>query len=149
MKISRTLLAAAAAGVVITQIAQSQRYRQRRLALYASDMHQRLLSDIAANPELRRLWAPPGGPLSDEEYLALLHCNRQISFLSAKFRAGLLDKKALRAQARWLMEREIGRTYWKQFGPFREKEAVDRTDRVFNAILADEWAVVANADQAV
>ncbi|MBA6440662.1 DUF6082 family protein [Streptomyces sp. GMR22] len=145
MKTSYVVLAAAAVG--IARLVQSERQNRQRLALHAEEMHQVWISEVASDPELRALWTAPGEPPA-EEYARLLHCNRLISFLSVKYRAGLLDSASLRVQARWVMEREIGRTYWKAFGALREKEAMDRTDRAFNAIMADEHAVLVAVDAA-
>ena len=52
----------------------------------------------------------------------------------------------LRVQARWLMEREIGRIYWRASDAFREQEAKDRVGRAFNRILGDEYMAVSDAD---
>ncbi|MEW2267227.1 DUF6082 family protein [Streptomyces sp. NPDC047853] len=75
-----------------------------------------------------------------------LQANRQVSLLSSEFRAGLLDHRTLQVQAKWLMERELGRAYWREFGAFRESEAKDRVDRAINRVLADEYTAVAPAD---
>ncbi|MER5582328.1 DUF6082 family protein [Streptomyces asoensis] len=138
-KTSSAVLVAAAFGIEVARILQAERYHRRKLALHAAEMHQAWLSDVASDETLRAAWALPGKEASSDDYALLVHCNRQVSLLSAKFRAGLLDRQALRVQARWLMEREIGRTYWRRLGGFREQEAQDRADRVFNHILADEY----------
>ncbi|MFJ2203219.1 DUF6082 family protein [Streptomyces violaceusniger] len=143
MKTSYVVLAAAAVG--IARLVQSERQHRQRLALHAEEMHQELISQAVSNPELRVMWTAPG-ELPDEEYTNLLHCNRLISFLSAKFRAGLLDTASLRVQARWVMARQVGRTYWTMLGSFRDEEAVDRFDRAFNTIMADEHAAMAAVD---
>ncbi|MEE1797520.1 DUF6082 family protein [Streptomyces sp. JV176] len=144
MKTSHSVLVATvvgAAGLVL-----SERQNQRRLALQAAEMHQSWIAGLETNPEMLALWTLPGGELSDGEYRNLLHANRLISFVAAKFRAGLLDRGSLRVQARWLMEREIARTYWQKYGGFREEEAVDRKDRAFNSILDDEYTALADKD---
>lgn len=135
MKTSHSVLIATAVGVV--GLALSERQSQRRLALHAEEMHQAHIAELAANPEMQALW------MHDEEDSNLLHANRLVSFLSVKFRAGLLDRRSLRVQAKWLMERTAARAYWRKFGGFREDEAIDRTDRTFNAILADEYHALA------
>ncbi|MFJ1994260.1 DUF6082 family protein [Streptomyces asiaticus] len=145
MKTSYVVLAAAAVG--IARLVQSERQNRQRLALHAEEMHQVWISEVASDPALRAMWTAPGEP-PVEEYSKLLHCNRLISFLSVKYRAGLLDSASLRVQARWVMEREVGRTYWTTFGAFREEEAMDRTDRTFNAIMADEHAALVAVDAA-
>ncbi|WP_225637455.1 DUF6082 family protein [Streptomyces solaniscabiei] len=144
-KTSCAVLAVAAVGVV--QILQAGRYQRRKLALHATEMHQAWLSEIASNEELRAAWwAPDKDASSSRNYALLVQANRQVCLLSAKFRAGLLDRRTLRVQAKWLMERELGRTYWREFGAFRESEAKDRVDRVFNQILADEYLAFSDAD---
>ncbi|MGP3945141.1 DUF6082 family protein [Streptomyces sp. 6N106] len=143
MKTSCVVLAAAAFG--IAQIVQSERQHRQQLALHAEDIHQELISQAVSNPALRVMWTAPG-ELPDEEYTKILHCNRLISFWSVKFRAGLLDTASLRAQARWVMAREAGRTYWATLGSFREEEAADRVDRAFNAIMATEHAATVAVD---
>ncbi|WP_413812760.1 DUF6082 family protein [Streptomyces sp. OE57] len=135
MKTSYVVLTAAAVG--IARLVQSERQNRQRLALHAEEIHQELISDALSDPELRVMWTAPG-ELPDEEYREILHCNRLISLLSVKFRAGLLDGASLRVQARWVMARQAGRTYWATLGGFREEEAADRVDRAFNAILTDE-----------
>ncbi|MET9861932.1 DUF6082 family protein [Streptomyces smyrnaeus] len=144
MKNSHAVLIAAVA--VAATLVQSERHHRQRLDLHAEQMHQAWIAEVAGNPELRAIWTPPGGALPSEEYANLLHSNRLISFLSAKFRVGLLTKDSLRSQARWLMQREVARSYWRQFGSFREDEARDRTDRAFNAILSDEYVAAADRD---
>ncbi|NEC73910.1 hypothetical protein G3I25_20425 [Streptomyces rochei] len=129
------------------QILQAERYHRRKLALHATEMHQAWLSEIASNEELRAAWwAPDTDASSSGKYALLVQANRQVCLLSAKFRAGLLDRRTLRVQAKWLMERELGRAYWAEFGAFRESEAKDRVDRAFNRVLADEYTAVAPAD---
>ncbi|NEW73736.1 MULTISPECIES: DUF6082 family protein [Streptomyces] len=145
MKTLYVVLAATAVGAA--RLVQSERQNRQRLALHAEEMHQVWLSEVASDPELRAMWTAPGEPPA-EEYARLLHCNRLISFLSVKYRVGLLDTASLRVQARWVMEREVGRAYWTTFGAFREEEAMDRIDRSFNAIMADEHAALVNADTA-
>lgn len=135
MKTSHAILVASAVGAAGIWFAE-RRHRQR-LTMHAAEIHQRLLSDIATHPEQQALWAPGG--MSAEEYARLVHSNRVISFLSAKYRVGLLDKVALRVQARAVMQRPGCRAYWARFGAFREEEAADRVDRSFNAVLDDEY----------
>jgi hypothetical protein len=125
---------------------QAERYYRRKLVLHAADMHQALLSDVASSEELRGVWTPPKEELAPTQYAQLVHCNRQIALLSAKFRVGLLDRRTLRVQARWLMEHDIARNYWQRYGAFRELEAQDRTDRLFNSILDDEFTAAADPD---
>ncbi|MFE3139656.1 DUF6082 family protein [Streptomyces scopuliridis] len=141
MKTSHAVLIATAVGAAGLVLAERQ--NRQRLALHAEVMHQAWIAELARNLELQAVWTPPGGELPDGESTNHIHANRLISFLSVKFRAGLLNKQSLRAQAKWLMEREVARAYWKKFGGFREEEARDRTDRAFNAILADEYAAFA------
>jgi hypothetical protein len=145
LKISHALLINAA--VAAARLVQAEKQHRQLAALHAEQMHQEWISEVASNPELWATWTIPGEP-SAEEGEQLLHCNRLISFLSVKFRAGLLDRSSLRVQARWLMEREIARTYWRKFGGFREEEAMDRTDRVFNGIMARAHAVLTDRDPA-
>ncbi|MFP3991022.1 DUF6082 family protein [Streptomyces sp. E11-3] len=144
MKTSHAVLAAAAVGAA--GLALSERHNRQRLVLHAAQMHQAWIAEVASNPELRAVWTPPGGDLPAEEYTQLLHCNRLISFLAAKYRVGLLDRHALRAQARWLMERDVARKYWAKFGDYRWEEAMGRTDHIFNAIMADEYAAYSDED---
>lgn len=142
---SKTALAAigaAAFGIGVVRIMQAERYYRRNLTLHATEMHQAWLSEVASNEALRAVWTAPGAELPSDEYANLVHCNRQVSLLSAKFRVGLLDRRTLRVQAQWLMNREVGRTYWREFGSFRELEAQDRLDRAFNRILADEYVAL-------
>ncbi|MFF7452190.1 MULTISPECIES: DUF6082 family protein [unclassified Streptomyces] len=145
-KTARAALFTAAVGIGVLQLVQAGRHNRWKLTLQAAEMHQAWLSDLASNEPLREAWSPPGERLSSGDYALLVHCNRQVSLLSVKFRTGLLDRHTLRVQARWLMEREIGRTYWRECGAFREQEAKDRLDRVFNRILADEYVALSDAD---
>ncbi|MEV6404097.1 DUF6082 family protein [Streptomyces bobili] len=145
-KTSRAVLVTAAVGIGVVRILQAERYHRRRLTLHAAQMHQALLSEVASDEALRAAWVTPGEKLSSDDYALLVHCNRQVSLLSAKFRVGLLNRNTLRVQARWLMERKIGRAFWREFGAFREQEAKDRVDRVFNQILGDEYVAFSEAD---
>ncbi|WP_326682029.1 DUF6082 family protein [Streptomyces sp. NBC_01237] len=144
MKTSHSVLVAAVVGTA--GLVLSERQNRRRLALQAAEMHQTWIAELAGNPELRAVWAPPGGELPDEEHKNLLHANRLISLLAAKFRAGLFDRHSMRVQAQWLMEREIARIYWRTLGSLREGEAIDRTDRMFNAILSAEYTAAVGKD---
>ncbi|OIK02562.1 hypothetical protein BIV25_02990 [Streptomyces sp. MUSC 14] len=140
MKTSHAVLVASAVGTAGLWLAE-RRHRQR-LVLHAAELHQGLLADITSDPEHLEIWTTNG--LSGEENVRLVHCNRLVSFLSAKHRVGLLDKAALRVQARALMERAPYRVYWARFGAFREEEAMDRIDHAFNSILDDEYAAAAD-----
>ncbi|WP_405591926.1 DUF6082 family protein [Streptomyces sp. NBC_01092] len=140
MKTSHAVLVASTVGAAGLWLAE-RRHRQR-LPLQAAEMHQRLIADTAADPEHQAIWATDG--LSDEENVQLMHCNRLVSFLSAKHRVGLPDRAALRVQARALMERAPYRAYWARSGTFREEEAMDRIDHTFNSILDDEYTAAAD-----
>lgn len=129
---SATVLVAAAVGAV--GLWRLERQWQRQNALHAAQMHQDMLAEVAANPELHEIWMPPGGDRS--EYVKFLHVNRLISFLSVKYRAGLLNDESMRVQARAVMEREAGRRYWDEYGSFREEEAMDSTDARFNEMMS-------------
>ncbi|MDI3408915.1 DUF6082 family protein [Streptomyces cavernicola] len=146
MKIAHAVLAASGIGVAGAALAE-RRHRQQ-LRLRVATLHQKWISDVAADADLRRIWSPPGGDVTDEEHLQHLCCNRLLSFLSAKFHAGLLDKHGLRMQARWFMEREAARNYWKLFAGQREDEETGRKDRYFNSVMRDEYSLYARQDQA-
>jgi hypothetical protein len=141
-KTSCAVLTATAVGIGVARILQADRYHRRKLTLHAAEMRQTLLSEAASNATLRAAWMPPGEKPSPEDYALLVHGRRQVSLLSATFRTGLLDRHTLRVQARWL-EREIGRTYWREFGAFREAEAKDRRGRAFNRVMADAYVAAA------
>ncbi|MFJ3824949.1 DUF6082 family protein [Streptomyces nodosus] len=146
MQTSHAVLVASAVGVA--HIWFAHRRHQQRLVLDAAKMHQHLLADIATDLGQLTAWTPHD--LSEEEYRALVNYNRLISFLSAKYRVGLLDKAALRVQARALMTHASCRAYWARFGAFREAEAMDdSTDRSFNRIFDDEYTAVADATESV
>ncbi|MFJ2217653.1 DUF6082 family protein [Streptomyces sp. NPDC101062] len=138
MKISHAIVLASAVGAAGLRLLERQ--HRQRLELKAEELHQASIAKLAANPELSAVWTPPDGELPDGAYTNHLYTNSLISFLSVKFRVGLLNEKSLRVQAKWLMEHEAARAYWKCFAGFREEEARDRKDRVFNTILADEYA---------
>ncbi|MFE2034286.1 DUF6082 family protein [Streptomyces scopuliridis] len=138
MKIAHALLSIAAVGAA--QLVLSERRHRQRLALDAESIHSNWISDVAADADQRTIWAA-SGETPAEEYAQLLQCNRLVSFLSVKYRVGLLDRQSLRTNVRWLMDRDIARSYWSRFGSFREEEAVDRVDRAFNAVMADEFAL--------
>ncbi|MFC5956805.1 DUF6082 family protein [Streptomyces pratens] len=140
MRTPQAILVATAVGAAGIWLAE-RRHRQR-IALDAAEIHQRLLADIATDPEQRAAWATDG--LSPEAYAKSVHCNRLISFLSVKFRVGLLDRAALRVQARSIMARGETRAYWARFGAFREEEALDGIDRTFNRILDDAYSAAAD-----
>ncbi|GHG95383.1 DUF6082 family protein [Streptomyces rubradiris] len=125
------LIASAVGAVGIWRLEQ---HSQRRNALHAAQMHQELIAEVAANPEIQEVWMPPGGERS--EYTLLLHVNRLVSFLSVKFRVGLLNEESLGVQAKAAMEREAVRRYWETYGGFREEEAMDSTDARFNEIMS-------------
>jgi hypothetical protein len=138
MKTSNAVLIASAVGAVATGLAE-RRHRQR-LTLDAEVIHQQLLADIATDPQQQAIWATDGLP--PQEYAEAVHCNRQISLLAVKFRTGLLNRHALTVQARWLMQRPAARAYWRRFGSFRKDEAVDRWDRHFVSVLAQEFTAI-------
>jgi hypothetical protein len=145
LKTPHAVLVASATGALAIWFAE-RRHRQR-IALDAADIHQRLLADIAADPQHRAIWAIDA--LSDEEHKYLLCCNRQISFLSIKYRLGLLHKAGLRVQARALMKREPFRAYWQRFATFRDEEAGDRVDRSFNSVFDDEYTAMAESHEPI
>ncbi|GGY13497.1 DUF6082 family protein [Streptomyces xanthochromogenes] len=132
------LAAVAAAGIAL-----SQRQHRQQLDLQAVALHQAWITDAASSPDLANLWAAGSGQATPE-YTNLLRANRVMALLCAKFRVGLLNQHALRVQARWLMERPIGRQYWKMHGAFREEEATDGRTRAFNRIMSDEYIAVSD-----
>ncbi|WP_371792280.1 DUF6082 family protein [Streptomyces sp. NBC_01471] len=137
MKTSHAVLAAA--GVAAAGLVLSERQHRQRLALHAAEIHQVWLTGVVTNPELRAVWTPPGGGLSDEEHLRAIVVNRMISMLSVRYRVGLITKRALRIQAQRLMDNEVGRQYWNQYGSTREAEAADRIGRQVFEVLADAY----------
>lgn len=145
MKIAHALLSIAAIGAA--QLVLSQRQHRQRLALDAESMHQKWISDVDADADQQSMWAA-SGETPAEEYAQLLQCNRLVPFLSVKYRVGLIDRQSLRTNARWLMERDVARSYWSRFGTFRKDEAVDRIDRAFNAVMADEYELHARHEAA-
>lgn len=143
MKTSHSVLVASAVGAAGLWLFHQHSRRQNELQ--AAQIHQAWLAEVAANPELRAVWAPVGEELTDKQHANLLHANRLISFLSAKFRVGLLDRTTLRTVVRRLMQQDAIRTYWVRNGGLREEEARDRADRTFNTILNDEYEYAAVA----
>ncbi|WP_330457461.1 DUF6082 family protein [Streptomyces sp. NBC_00820] len=141
MQINHAVLLVVAAGVA--RLLQVERHHRRETVLRAAGMHQALLADVAANPER---WVLTGEEMSAEEYARHVNVNRQVSLLAAKFRVGLLDRRTLRVQAHSLMRHENVREYWARVAAFREDEALDRIDDVFNAILTDECALFSGRD---
>ncbi|MFC8715271.1 DUF6082 family protein [Streptomyces sp. NPDC057197] len=129
----------AAAEAVRTALAE--RHNRRQLILQATQIHAQYLADVTLHDKLLAQTQPPGTEhLGD--YRKMVHSNRTVAFLSAKFRTGLLTEAALRTQARHLMQGQDARAYWRTFGGFREEEPQDRRDQRFNAIMADEYQAV-------
>ncbi|CAL2073772.1 protein of unknown function [Streptomyces murinus] len=58
-----------------------------------------------------------------EEYMRMLHANKQICVLSYRHRLGRITKDKLDFYADALMEHEIVRKYWARFGGLRADEA--------------------------
>ncbi|MFD3514885.1 DUF6082 family protein [Streptomyces sp. NPDC058657] len=138
MKPAHALFVLAALGAA--QLLLSERQHRQRLALDAAGIHQQWISDTASDSQTLAQWAADGEELGSEEFRQSIHTNRLLAFLSAKYQAGLLDKKALRVQANWVMRRPCVRAYWARYGiTLREEEAVNTKDRSFNAIFNDEY----------
>ncbi|NDZ77001.1 spore associated protein, SapC [Streptomyces sp. SID10853] len=137
MKTSHAVLAATGAAAV--GLVMCERHHRQRLALHAAEIHQTWITELITNAELRAVWTPSGGGVTDEEHLHAIVVNRMISMLSVRYRVGLLTKRALRIQAERLMDAEVGRQYWKRYGSTREAEAPDRIDRQVLDVLADAY----------
>ncbi|MFB7741910.1 DUF6082 family protein [Streptomyces sp. NPDC056132] len=142
MKTADSVLLLAAVGVA--GIVLSRRQHRQQLDLQAVTLHQAWLADAASHPDLSEVWAAGSGQPT-EEHINLLRANRVFAFLCAKFRVGLLNRHAPRLQARWLMERPIGRQYWQKHGAFREEEATDSRTRTFNSVMDDAYTAATDA----
>ncbi|MEU6475322.1 DUF6082 family protein [Streptomyces sp. NPDC047017] len=130
IRTSTAILVVAAIGAV--RIVQAERQARRQLVLHAAELHQAYCRDTAADHLSSGEW---GEGLSPEEAAQHIHANRLISFLSAKYRVGLLKDDDLRVQAHASMKRPSVRSYWEQNGSFRQEGAKDRIDRRFNEIM--------------
>ncbi len=139
MRNTSAALVTAAMGVGIARLAQAHLHRrqQQQNMIATAQMHQEWLEHMAPTPSVRDLWASEG--TTGDEYGELMEANRIITTLWLRFRLGVIDSACLRLQARWVMEREVGRRYWAAFGSFREDEAKGRADRRFNAVMTDEY----------
>ncbi len=135
-----SLLAAAVLVIGAAGLVLSERHQRRHNVIATTDTHQRWLASVATQPDVLALWAPDG--MEPEEYGRLTQANRPFASLFTRYRLGVLTRRTLRVQARWVMEREAGRAYWAAFGAFRESEGDDRIDRRFNTIMADEYVAL-------
>ena len=127
MKLQKAVLAGVVVGAV--GIALAERRHRDRLRIDTAAMHQRLLADIATDPEHQKLWAHDG---DDPGEMALfVRANRQLSLTQTMYRVRVLDDATLRVAAENLMKREGVRLFWDRFGAFRAQEAATRRDRHF------------------
>ncbi|CAM5475480.1 MULTISPECIES: DUF6082 family protein [Streptomyces] len=144
MRASSAILVAAAVGTL--RLLQAERHSKRQLALKAAELHQAYCRDTAADQALSGEWAD--ADVTAEQAAKYIHANRLLSFLSVKYRVGLLNDHTLRVQARSAMARDSIREYWGKFGSFREMEAKDRTDRKFNEIMSGEFHLIESRETA-
>ncbi|MEU8911766.1 DUF6082 family protein [Streptomyces nigrescens] len=138
MKITNAaVLAAAAVGAL--HLVQRERHQQQQNEVAVARVQLDRLTHLTAHPDLAALWAPPG--MDAEEYVKLLDANHQICALSLRHKLGITRGKQLRFVAEKVMEREIGRRYWKRFGSFRAEEATgDKPAEEFTEAMEDAYA---------
>ncbi|MFG2141859.1 DUF6082 family protein [Streptomyces sp. NPDC048650] len=129
---------AALAAVGAVQIVQRERHQRQRNEVTVAHIQLNRLTHLTAHPDLAALWAPPG--VGTEEYVKLLDANHQICALSLRHKLGITRGKQLRFVAEKVMEREIGRRYWKRFGSFRAEEAAgDKPSEEFTEAMHDAY----------
>ncbi|MEU9120576.1 DUF6082 family protein [Streptomyces sp. NPDC048506] len=137
MKITNAaILAVAAVGAL--HLAQRERHQRQQNEVAVARIQVDRLTHLAAHPDLAALWAPPG--MDAEEYVKLLDANHQICALSLRHKLGITRGEQLRFVAEKVMEREVGRRYWKRFGSFRAEEAAgDKPSEEFTEALQDAY----------
>ncbi|MFB7776248.1 DUF6082 family protein [Streptomyces bauhiniae] len=136
IRTSHALLLLAAVG--IAQLAQRERHQRQHAHIALTGLHVDWLGVLVGRPELAEEWAPEGADV--EQWVRHVHLNRQLCGLALRHRLGLVRSAGLRFVADSIMEREVGRSYWKTYGNFRQKEATgDPAAMTFNAIIQDAY----------
>ncbi|MEU6813993.1 DUF6082 family protein [Streptomyces sp. NPDC046860] len=126
------------AAVGVTRLVQSERHQHQRNHIALTALHTDWLGVLVDNPELAEAWAPEGADI--EQWKRHLHLNRQLCGLALRHRLGAIGGAGLRFVADSVMEREVGRSYWKTYGTFRQKEAAgDPAAMAFHTALQDAY----------
>ncbi|MGW4289593.1 DUF6082 family protein [Streptomyces sp. NPDC004673] len=126
------------AAVGVARFMQSERHQRKRNHIALTALHTDWLGVLVDDPELAEVWAPEGADI--ESWKRHLHLNRQLCGLALRHRLGVVRGAGLRFVADSIMEREVGRSYWKTYGTFRLKEAVgDPAAMAFNAVMQDAY----------
>ncbi|MER6481013.1 DUF6082 family protein [Streptomyces filamentosus] len=115
------------------EAALSRLQHQQRLQLGIAALHQRLLADIATDPQHQEIWAK--NDRSPEQMAEYVRVNRQISLTQTFYELGLCDLDELGVRARALMERPAVRRFWTVTRAFRSQESQSPESREFMEVL--------------
>lgn len=139
MKISTAvLLAGVSAAVGVAQLVQTDRQHKQRNDLALSLVQIDWLSRASTDGKEAAHWSPDG--MDAEQYQALMSANRMLCQLSLRYRLGLATGRQLALYADKLMDNADCRDYWKQFGAYREAEALgNKIDERFTRAVSDAF----------
>ncbi|MEU1221366.1 DUF6082 family protein [Streptomyces microflavus] len=135
--------AALLAGVSITavgvaQLVQKHRQHKQDIDSALSLIQIEWLSRASADPLEAAFWAPEG--IEPEQYQRMLSGNRMLCQLSLRWRLGAVTHRQLDLYADKLMENATCRDYWRQFGSYREAEALGNAkDERFNQAMREAF----------
>lgn len=119
-------LPAAVAAIGAARIRQETRHHGDRIEIAAARVQMDWLSQVATDHDLARLWAPEG--VTVEEYMRLMHANRQLCAVSLRDRLGLVTEEQRDLFASMLMDNPTVRAYWVRYGGLRAEEAAAARD---------------------
>ncbi|MFD3414984.1 DUF6082 family protein [Streptomyces cyaneofuscatus] len=126
------------AAVGVAQLVQKHRQHKQDVDTALSHIQIEWLSRASSDPLEAAFWAPEG--VEPEQYQRMLSGNRMLCQLSLRWRLGVVTRRQLDLYADNLMANATCRDYWKQFGSYREAEALgNKRDEAFNRALGNAY----------
>ncbi|MFD8018896.1 DUF6082 family protein [Streptomyces lavendulae] len=145
------VVAGAALAVVVaeaTRLRQSRQQHREQAHLAIAEMHQRLLADQEANPEMAAVWKVSVPAESDMARAEILHVNRWVSLWGIAHRTGVLTDDSLAGYARNGMQNPAFQQFWTYARTFRIMGARDEIDRTFNATMDQAYQALGRKEKA-
>ncbi|WP_442737937.1 DUF6082 family protein [Streptomyces pseudogriseolus] len=121
-----TAVSAAVSAAAVTRVRQQERHHGQEIEVAAARVQMDWLSQVATNHDLAKLWAPED--MDPEEYMKLMHANRQLCAFSLRDRLGLVTDEQRDLFASVLMQNPAIRAYWERFRSLRIEEAATARD---------------------
>ncbi|MFJ9234421.1 DUF6082 family protein [Streptomyces anulatus] len=132
----------AAAGLVLGAAAIGLAERRHRVNkdLFFTELHNRMLGDVGADPRLSvSIKSSHFADMDAEGIAAMTAANRWLGLWTRMLRHGFLSKATMRIVAETFMQSETNREFWKRAEPTRRTMFDDGNDEVFHGLMHDAY----------